>query len=264
MKNEYYLKLQKELENYPYKSDYVHKVGGINIPIPMIYGDATSVMHFFIVETKMVKQFIKDKRVKPISIFLNKTVLAINIFEYRKSAVGHFNEFTFSIPIMLDAKINLPIFPLIFDQRFDKLGFYVLQLGASNDIAREHIEKIWGYPTYKNNLDVSLSTENGYINSIIQEKGNNILTISERSPKKQNFKLQRKKFNSYFLYDNELRQVELNTLLFSKMWLGRRDFKIEIGDHQISEILRKLNIKTKIATVFYPYAIEIASRPKII
>ncbi len=260
MNKEYFAKLKEKLAGYPYRRDYVHTVDGIDIDIPMIYGDASSVMYFMLVDTKKIMNFIHDKRVKPVPIFKNKTLLAINVFEYKESAVGAFNEFTFSVPIIMDGKFNIPILPLIFDQSFSKLGFYVIQLGASNDLGRKHIEDIWGYPIYKNNLDISIVNNNGRITSTIKENNDNILTISENLLKNTNFKLKRKKFNTYFSYGKELRWVELNTFLFDKIWIGERDFDIKIGNHEIGNILSELNVEKKIATVFYPNAIEIAGK----
>lgn len=260
MNEEYSEKLDEELGKYLYHRDYIHTVDGIDIDIPMIYGDASSMMYFMLVDTEKVMNFIHDKRIKPVSIFLGKTLLAINIFEYRKSAVGGFGEFTFSVPIMMDDKLNIPILPLIFDQSFSKLGFYVIQLGASNDLGRKHIEDIWGYPTYKNNLDISIVNDHGRVTSTIKEGDNAILTISENLPKNSNYKLKKKKFNTYFSHSDEIRQVELNTFLFEKMWMGERDFEIMIGRHELGAILTKLGVEKKIATVFYPNAIEIAGK----
>ncbi|MBI2475811.1 MAG: hypothetical protein HYV67_01035 [Candidatus Taylorbacteria bacterium] len=260
MNKEYYSKLKRELQFYPYHRDYVHRVNGVDIDIPMIYEDASAVMCLMLVDIKKVINFIHNKRAKPVSVFMGKTLLAINVFEYRESAVGAFNEFTFSVPIMMDGKFNIPILPLIFDQRFSKLGFYVIQLGASNDLGRKHIEDIWGYPTYKNNLNISLTQDNGRLTSTIKENNDNILTISESLPKNSKFKFQRKRFNTYFMCNKELRHVELNTLLFCKTWIGNRDFKITIGDHEIGNILNELGIEKKIATVFYPNAVEIAGK----
>lgn len=260
MNEEYSEKLQKELRRYPYRVDYVHPTCGIGIDIPMIYGDASSMMYFMLVDTEKVMNFIHDKRIKPVSVFPGKTLLAINIFEYRKSAVGGFGEFTFSIPVMMDAKFNVPILPLIFDQSFSKFGFYVIQLGASNDLGRKHIEDIWGYPTYKNNLDISIVNNNGRVTSTIKEGNDIILAIAENLPKKQNFELKKKKFNTYFSHGEELRQVELNTFLFEKMWIEGRDFEIRIGSNKLGGILKELGVEKKIATVFYPNAVEIASK----
>jgi len=260
MNPEYSEKLQKELGLYPYHRDYVHSVDGTDIDIPMIYGDASSIMYFMLIDTKNVMNFIKDKRIKPVSIFPGKTLLAINIFEYRKSAVGGFWRITFSVPIIIDGRVNVPILPLIFDQSFSKFGFYVIQLGASTDLGRRHIEDIWGYPTYKNNLDISIVNNGGRVTSTIKEGNNIILTISENLPKNINFKLKSKKFNTYFSHMKELRRVELNTFLFENMWIMGRDFKIKIGNHEIGVILSELGVEKKIATIFYPNAIEIAGK----
>ena len=116
MNKDHYLKLQEELKKYPYKRDYLHSVDGIDIDIPMVYGDASSIMYFMPMSIKKAMDFIPDKRVKPVAIFNDTTLLAINVFEYRQSKVGPFNEFTFSIPVMMDAKFNIPVLPLIFDQ----------------------------------------------------------------------------------------------------------------------------------------------------
>lgn len=260
--NKYYNKLQKELAQYPYKRDYVHLVGKVNIDVPMIYSDASSAMYFFIVNIKDLSPFMKDKRVKPVSIFPGKTLLAINIFEYRESAVGSFNEFTYSVPVMMDSKLNLPVFPIIFDQLFSKLGFYVIQLGASNEAGREHIKEIWGYPTHDTDLNISLRRESGYLTSSIRDGKENIFTISEKLPKRSNLKFQKKKFKTYFSSENELRQVKLDTLLFEKTWLGSKELSVDIGSHQLSGLLNSVKIKKKLATVFYPYAVEIAGSPK--
>lgn len=258
MNKEYYTRLQKELELYSYHKDYVHLIDGISIDIPMIYGDASSMMYFMLVDAKKVMNFIHDKRIKPILVFPNKTLLAINVFEYRESAVGEFGEFTFSVPIIMDGRVNIPIVPLIFDQSFSKLGFYVIQLGASNDLGRRHIEDIWGYPTYKNNLDISIMNDNGRVTATIKENNNNILTISENLPKNLNFKFKRKKFNTYFSHGKELRKVELSTFLFDKTWIGSNNFEIKIGNHSLGNILSELGVGKKFATAFYPNAIEIA------
>lgn len=261
MENNYTLKLLKELNNFLYKIDYIHTVDNVDIKIPMIYKGASSIMFFFIVPTVNILNFFKNDKVKPVTFLKKWSFVAVNIFKYRKSEVGAFNEFTFSIPVMIGSYKNTSVLPLIFDQFFSSFGFYVVQLGASNDIGRRHIEDIWGYPTYKNNLSIEYNVESNHLSSMIKEGSRNILTISESLPNKK-LKFQQKKFKSYFTHESELRQVELNTLLFTKMWKRSNDFKIEFGDHPVSDILKSMGVKKKIFTVYYPYAIEIAGKVK--
>lgn len=263
MNREYYSILKEKLKKYPYEVDYVHSVDGVNINIPMIYGDASTVVHFFLVDIKKAKNFIKDERIKPIAVAPGKTLLAINTFEYRELKSGSFEEFTFSIPVRFGKVLNIPLIPLIFDQVFKNSGFYVIQLGASNDIGRRHIEDIWGYPTYKNNLDISLSIQNNRITSTIADGDDLILEISEDLPNKQS-KFQKRKIETYFKKGDDLRNVKLETLLFSTLWLGKRNLDVKLGNHELSNMLRELGVEKKVATVFYPNAVEIAAKPHVI
>jgi len=264
MNEKYHTKLQEELVAYPYKRDYAFCVDNINIDIPMIYGDASSIMYFMPIKISKALEFIHDKRIKPVSIFPGITLVAINIFEYRKSVVGPFNEFTFSIPVIINRKINIPILPLLFDQQFKKLGFYVIQLGASNDLGRRHIENIWGYPTYNKNIDIDIKNNEKCIVSTIKENNESILEISEDLPQSNKFKFEKKRFNTYFMHNGKLCNVKLETFLFGKTWVKSKNFNIQIGDHILGRMLKKLEVKNKFATTFYPNAIEIASKVSIL
>lgn len=264
MNQEYKSLLEKELKLYPYRKTGVRRVNGIDIDMPMIYEDVSSIMFFLLADASKAAKYINNNRVKPILIFKNTTLMAINIFNYRKSAVGAFNEFTFSIPVTVDSNFNIPILPLIFDQSFRKFGFYVVQLGASNDLGRKHIIDLWGYPTYKNNLDITLSYDEGRVFSSIKEGDEIIIEASEGFSKIADYKFEKKKFNTYFTSNNKLHHVELDTLLCSKIFFGKRDFRIEFGDHELSDLLVNFDVGKKMFSGFYPNAVEIAGEAKLI
>lgn len=255
----YQSRLKKEFSLHPPLRTGIKRIEGISIEIPMVYKDVKTIMYFLTADADKVNKYINNKNIKPVLIFRNKTVLAINVFEYKESAVGTFNEFTFSIPVMLGAKFSVPIFPLILDQIFNKFGFYVLQLGASSNLGRKHIEEIWGYPTYKNNLEINLGSDGADVTASIKENDKKILGISETLlDGGSNYKFAKKKFKTYFTSGHELRSVKLDVFTYYRIWIGERNFKIETGNHEISSILKQLNIGKKLATIFYPNAIEIA------
>lgn len=261
MYNEYHAFLEKKLTEYPYKKDYTHDFEGIKIDIPMVYEGASTIMHLMPIKIEDARKFIPDNRVKPVCLLPGVTLLAINIFDYRKCATGPYNEFTFSVPVRFEPKVNLPVLPLIFDQSFSNFGFYVIKLGATNTPSRGHIVDIWGYPTYEKDLDIELRVTDTCVLGAIREDGVSILEIEEALPQDMKCKFTQKHFNTYFAHNDTLRHVELNTLLFEKMWLGNKNFSIKIGEHKIGQILKDLKVgDKKIATIFYPAAIEIAGR----
>ena len=240
--------MTKDFKKWHDKKDYIHKVQGLEIDIPMIYEDLSSIMFFFPVKFSLAKEYINDEEVHLVRFNKNMTLMAI----------------TFSFPVMKQKNKAVPLLPLIFDQKFKNFGFYVIKLGASNYIGRKHINDIWGYPTFDKDLDINFSNNNGLISCHIKDGNNLILSISESFPQVLKAKYKAKKFNTFFRYNNELRGVELNTLLFIKYFIGKRDFCMKIGNHRIAYILKDLEIKNKIATVYYPNAIEMAGRAKII
>ncbi len=265
MYNNYRTFLEKKLAEYPYKKDYTHDFQGIKIDIPMVYEGASTIMHLMPIRIEDARKFIPDTRVKPVALFPGVTLLAINIFDYQKCATGPYNEFTFSVPVRFNPTLNLPTLPLLFDQSFSNFGFYVIKLGASDAPSRGHIVDIWGYPTYENDLDIELEVTDTHVLGAIREGGVSILEIKEDLPQNMKCKFTQKHFNTYFAYRDTLRHVELNTLLFEKMWFGNKNFSIKIGEHKISQILKDLGVgNKKLATIFYPSAIEIAGRANVI
>jgi hypothetical protein len=260
MIKDYNLKLQEEFKKFAYKLEYVHSVDGYDIDIPMKYEDLTSVMFFFLVEMNRAKKYIKDDKIQLVPFLGKFTLLAVNIFEYRKNPAGPFGEFTFSFPVMNQNKKSIPLLPLIFDQKFNNFGFYVIQLGATNDIARNHIKDIWGYPTFRNNLDISIKNIEGKMICNIAEGDKTIFEATETLKDESDAKFEKKRFNTFFNHKEKLIKVKLDTLIYNKMYIGKRDFNMDIGNHEISRILNDLNIKHKLFTIYYPNAIEMAGK----
>lgn len=46
----------------------------------------------------------------------------------------------------------------------------------------------------------------------------------------------------------------------SETFLGKRKFEYKLGDHSLSQLLRNIGIKNKVATVYYSDSIEIAGK----
>lgn len=257
-------KILKEFSKHSYKLDYVHSVEGYNIDIPMIYKDANVAMFFFPVSISKALKYIDNTKFQLVSFYPGKTLLAINVFEYRDNPAGSFGEFTFSFPVVNKTKKVLPLIPIIFDQMYKDFGFYVIQLGASTDMGRKHIEDIWGYPTYDNNLNILLSDKENTIKASIYEGDELIFSASEYLSENRKPKFQRKNYNTFFKKNDDLRRVQLETFLMTETFLGKRNFEYKLGNHSLSQMLQDIGIEDKFATVYYSDSIEIAGRVKSI
>lgn len=190
-------KILKEFSKHPYKLDYVHSVEGCDIDVPMIYKDARVAMFLFPVSMSTASKYINNTKFQLVSFSPGKTLLAVNIFEYLDNPAGPFGEFTFSFPVVNKTKKVLPLIPIIFDQLYKDFGFYVIQLGASTDMGRKHIEDIWGYPTYNNNLNISLSDKGNTVKASIYEGDELIFSASEYLSENRKPKFQRKNYQTF-------------------------------------------------------------------
>ncbi|MEA2088825.1 MAG: hypothetical protein U9O55_03240 [Patescibacteria group bacterium] len=230
---------------------------GKQIDMPFKYSDASAVMAFFPISYKKANDMIGNDRLKPVSILRGKSVVGITIFEYRECPIGPFCEFTISIPVIHDSKIRVPIFPLLFDSMFKNFGFHVIMLGANSDIARSHIEEIFGYPTYHKNIDISIAEQDKYLFASLSCNDKNIISFKGKTPKK--YKPMKKKFNTYYLRNNDIFRVKLDTMVFLGRSKGKKSSIFDFGNHEISEILKSLDIENNcLEIVHYKKAVEIA------
>ena len=230
---------------------------GKKIDMPFKYSDASAVMAFFPISYKKANDMIGNDRLKPVSILRGRSVVGITIFEYRECPVGPFCEFTISIPIVHDSKIRIPIFPLLFSPMFENFGFHVIMLGANSDIAREHIEKIFGYPTYNKNIDIHIKEQGEYLFANINDNNKNIISLKEKIPKK--YKPTKKRFNTYYSKNNNIFRVKLDTVVFLGRSKYRNGHSLDIGNHEISKILKHLNIENNcLELMHYKKAVQIA------
>jgi hypothetical protein len=235
-------------------------VMGTSVPLPLKYPNASALLLFYPISTKEAKGLINDNNVTPIRLLGNTSLLGITYFNYRECAIGPYHEFTFSIPVSLKTKINVPLIPLIFEEYFENVGHYVALMGADTEISREHIDKLFPYPLVDKDLNISLQENNGILKGEIID-GNELIVSSQLiCPKK--FKFVKRNFNTIYKKDDSLFKVKLNTFSYQSYIFNTSNIETKIGNNTNTKILHDLKIKTKpIFGVYFKQAIEIAGKP---
>lgn len=252
--------LKALLKSEDYRLQYEISVGEKSIAVPVVYPNASAIMAFFPIAVEKAATVLKTKRLVPVSIFRGQCLLGITVFDYHESPVGPYRELALSIPVLFDPFISLPILPLIFDSLFPAFGFYTLLLAMNTDIAREHSEKIFGYPTFSRNVDIAIEEQNETIAVSVGEGDRSILNFSIKKP--QRFRLAKKKYLTYFLKDGKIVSVAMQTAAASAS-LGCGACSLKLGEHKIVNLLKSLSIHTRaIKSVYYSDAIEILFAPK--
>lgn len=253
--------LESLLKNFDFSPKYQVDVMGRKIDVPVKYSDASAFMVFFSISLKKAKEILNSSRLSPVRITGDRCLLGITFFNYRDCPAGPYHEFTFSIPVMVDAKFNIPIIPFIFESFFKKFGYYVILMGVDTDIARKHIEQIFPYPTFNKNLSIDLKEDDRCLFAGVCDGGEEIIFVRSVLPNK--CKLEKKEFNTYYAKDGTIYKVRLNTFSYNKMMFRMKGFQFQLGNHEVAKMLKDLDIGTKPLTgIYYKKAIEIASEPK--
>jgi len=257
MKNE----IARAISKVDLTPQYHVEVLGKKIAVPLVYADASAVMLFFTANANAVNKLLPNK-LSSIKVWPGKSLFAVNFFNYRDSPAGPYTEFTFSLPVQINARLKVPVLPILFDNFFSNVGYFVTMMGADTDLGIKHIEQIIPYPLAPGKITTLVSENSGIIRCSIAEDGNEIITADLKVPK--GLSLSQKSYNTLYAHDNKLFNVKLKVTAYSGM-LFRGFSSIIFREHKIAGIFKELNVSDKpVFAVYYKQATEIASAPQIL
>ena len=252
------------LDNKRFDSKKYYEILKTRVDVPVKYTRLDAYMAFFPVSYKEAYDLIGVKKIYPVSILNAKTLLALTIFDYAKCQVGPYREIALSIPVRIDPILNVPILPLIFDDLFNDYGFYTILLAMSTELARDHSKVIFGFPTYKNTLDIQIEDCKNFAFIKINDNNSPVLSLKIKFSTKIN--TIEKTFRTYFkANNNQISVVSLNAKAAESRLRKNNLGKLELGNHHIAEIIKTL-IPTlePIQTVRYSNAAEVLDEPIIL
>jgi len=142
--------------------------------LPCFYYDNFAMIAFYSASTKLVQQYLPDKRMHPLEIKPGRSVVSFAAFEYRKTDINPYNEFAVTFMISFD-KIVFPLFSLM-SQKFRKeYELYVRHLPVTTDIALQGGIDLYGFPKILAGIDFTRSSSS--VQCSITEKKKHILTL---------------------------------------------------------------------------------------
>lgn len=257
--------INKKLELLFAESDFSPKtyvdVMGEKIDVPVKYSDANAFMVFVPISYEAAKAHINNERLKPVSIFKKRALLGVTIFNYTDCQVGPYRELALSIPVLLDTSFPLPVLPLLFDSLYSGYGFYTISLAMNTKIARVHSEKIFGYPTYTENINIEIKNENDLVSIFVSEAQQQILSFSMSVPK--SYRFTKKKYKTFFFTNNDLLKVTLNASAYEAGLGAGKLSLLKLGDHPLSKLITSLAPANKpLQGIYYKKAFEILEKPE--
>ena len=152
-------------------------LGRSTFQIPTFYYDNTSMTAIYTASTERVRSYLPDSRMHPVELRPGRCLVAFTAFEYRKSDIDPYNEFSIAILINFD-KPAIPGLSILRQLLANVFHAYVWHLPVTTEIARYGGVELYGYPKFL--ADITFTRQGGHLECALAEGGRSILTLRGR------------------------------------------------------------------------------------
>jgi len=224
------------------------EIGGARAKRPLFFYDSFSMQAIYAASTKKVLKYIPHPAMHPVELVPGKCLVVFTAFEYRKSDIGPYNEFSIAIMINWGGKV-IPGLTMLKQMMSGNLSGYMWHLPVTTEIARHGGVVAYGLPKFIAGIDFKNNGQ--FIECELSEGKNKILNFKGKILKTSKGKIRR--FKTYSLINGIplVTNIHTNQVKFAKS-SGKDSASIEIGvNHKICHELRDIDLDKR--PFFYQY-----------
>lgn len=152
-----------------------------DVVLPIFYYDCSSMSAIYTASTELVKKYIPSDDLYPVEIFPGRCLVTVSAFEYRKSDLGPYNEFSVAV-LVRHKKKPIPLLPVLASMVGKCFHVYIIQLPVTSERARHGGVDLGGYPKFladiqfRKDRDISECRLSSGKNHIVTMRGKNLKT----------------------------------------------------------------------------------------
>lgn len=216
---------------------------------PLFYRDIRFISISILAPLENIRLILPSKRLKPYRITHRLGIISITGYQYRDCDIDPYNEVSIGMPVTIDKQT--PLFTGTLRKMPEKLLSYSHQLPVTTEIAREVGAEFAGYPKFI--ADITFVEEDDWLKCSLAADNQTILTLSGKIlPLKR---LPRFRVNPITYRNGYILRSEF---VVSERECGRsnrqEDVRLELGEGQIADELRKLDLGKIIGYRYCPHA----------
>jgi hypothetical protein len=215
--------------------------------LPVFYYDNTAMTAIYTASTDKIRGHLPLPAMHPVEVWKDRALIAFTAFEYRRTDIDPYNEFSISFPITFGRRAipGLTVLGMMARRYFTA---YVWQLPVTTERARKGGVDMYGYPKFL--ADIVFSHEGSMLACTLSEGGQNILSLKGRKLKTSVEKVNR--FKTFSVKDGVplAANVYMNPLEFGKS-INPGAAQLSLGSHDIAGQLREMDLSEK--PLFFQY-----------
>ncbi len=150
-------------------------------PFPILYYDATALLLFYWCDPEPARALLEGTGLAPIRFFNGKALAGMGWYEYRKTDIGPYNEVGLAVAAAPEGRLpRLPLLQFLRRSASRALGFYIIDLPVTTDIACAAGREMWGYPKFVTRIPIDI--HDGEVSAAVHhpESGEPIVRLSGR------------------------------------------------------------------------------------
>ncbi len=220
---------------------------GQKAKLPVFYYDNTSLTAIYTATTAKVHNLLPRPEMHPIEMTPGRCLIAFTAFEYRKTDIDPYNEFSIAFLVTYGVP-QVPALTAVWQLLRRRFSAYVWQLPVTTEIARYGGVEMYGYPKFLADIDFSRTTDS--ITCDLTAGGQHVLSLKSRVLPTATGKQLR--FVTYSVKDGIplVANVLTNPIEYAESRSGDAAV-VTLGHHPIAETLRGLDMSPKPVVVQY-------------
>ena len=151
------------------------KFMGRPFKLPIYYNDNSSFTAIYTASTASVKKYLPDPKMHPAEMTPGRCLVAFTAFEYRKTDIDPYNEFSISV-ILSYGKRPVPGLSILSQMMKRNFHAYVWHLPVTTEIARYGGVELYGFPKFIGNIAIKMGKD--MVECVLSEKKSHILTLT--------------------------------------------------------------------------------------
>ncbi len=217
-------------------------VGSAKIDLPIMYYRDDSFWGIFSAAYEPVRALLPSEDLHPVTLPGGRAVVLVAALNYLQTSVAPYGEVGIAIACT-HGQPGPPLVPLLLEDRYPGWGGFIAHLPVTTRVALDGGRVIWGYAKFV--ADMAFEKRPAYQRVKLSERGAHILTLTVQQrglPLRDNRPLV-----LYSVLDGELIKTTIPSRAVYQLGMGPGLGSLELGDHDIADQLRELDVATSAA-----------------
>lgn len=209
-----------------------------NVKLPIDYIESSMMTVAYAGATQRLQQ-LTPEGLRVVEVFPGRAPVAIICFDYTQTSIGPYGEVGIGWPVVDSTRWQPPLLPLLMEQRWPKMGWWIHHLPVTTEVAMKAGRSIWGYPKFLAAID--FAWEGSRRSCTLTAEGSEIfkLTLDTRMPARP----AKMPLKTYSVLGNELLTTTIDVDAVGMRRHGRVDAELKLGSHPVGRELAELDLK---------------------